>query len=105
MYRRGGMAPEYPLALRSLGDHVRTERLKRGLGQKEVADSIGIGISSVKKTGSESLGPSAAPLDFPAHKLLLDPLGGRFGDLDRYVSIARFQLWDLHPEIELKAEY
>ncbi|HTG36064.1 MAG TPA: helix-turn-helix transcriptional regulator [Thermoanaerobaculia bacterium] len=41
------LPPEYPGELRSLGDHLRTERLKRGLLQKEVAAIIGVEVSTV----------------------------------------------------------
>jgi transcriptional regulator with XRE-family HTH domain len=41
------LPPEYPRELRSLGDHVRAERLKRGLLQKEVAAVLGLTVNTV----------------------------------------------------------
>lgn len=41
------LPPEYPRELRSIGDHLRTERLKRGLQQKEVAATIGVDVNTI----------------------------------------------------------
>lgn len=41
------MPPEYPRELRSIGDHLRTERLKRGLEQKDVAAILGVNVNTV----------------------------------------------------------
>jgi transcriptional regulator with XRE-family HTH domain len=39
--------PDYPKELRTLGDHLRTARLDRGLLQKEVADMLGVEVNTV----------------------------------------------------------
>jgi transcriptional regulator with XRE-family HTH domain len=41
------LPPEYPRELRFIGDHLRTERLKRGLLQREVAEIIGVNVMTV----------------------------------------------------------
>lgn len=41
------LPPEYPQELRSLGDHLRTERLRRGLLQREAAREIGVTVMTV----------------------------------------------------------
>jgi len=41
------LPPEYPAQLRSLGDHLRAERLKRGLLQKQVAAELGVNVNTV----------------------------------------------------------
>ncbi|MDT5261369.1 MAG: hypothetical protein QOC61_373 [Acidobacteriota bacterium] len=37
----------YPVALITLGDHLRAKRLDRGLFQKQVADKIGVEVTSI----------------------------------------------------------
>jgi transcriptional regulator with XRE-family HTH domain len=41
------LAPEYTQELRTLGDHLRRERLKRGLLQREAAQKIGVTVMTV----------------------------------------------------------
>lgn len=73
------LPPEYPRELRSVGDHLRTERLKRGLLQREAAEVIGVTAMTVNawETGRDE--PKVSYLPAILAFLGYDPFTGEMG--------------------------
>lgn len=70
------LPPEYPRELRSLGDHLRTKRLKRGLEQKQVAAIIGVNVNTIVGWEVGRAGPKVLYLPAILSFLGYDPFSG-----------------------------